>query len=358
MTIKSWKGWLSATLALGLFALLALIVPSGLRAEANTTNLVANPGFEEGVKSWTCKSCILTATTPAHSGAKAGQMRTTSRSARAQLFQSGRVLTPGTEYELSFWAKSNGGQDLQVDLYKASNAATNYGLNQTFDLTTEWQAFTVTFTTSGFSAPVSDGRLRFRAPQGLGLRFSLDDVSLIALSEPPPPPPPGSEMLVFDWNKAITTAEHGFPWDKPPLANGDWTQPINFAQGTLYLRVEIFDQPQPQDMRLQFCFWQANNTLENCTHLVAVSGQTGTVVTWSEAVKDLYKKDGQPIDWASPRTRNGVGIKNNKGLPVSDFSGWAWNGEDPADWYPLDMRFTVVVVEKGAGFSGWDNYIP
>ncbi len=171
-------------------------------------------------------------------------------------------------------------------------------------------------------------------------------------------PAPGDEMLVFDWNKPVTVDDHGFPWDKPPLANGDWTQPINFAQGTLYLRVEIFDQPQPQDMRLQFCFWQANNTLENCTHLVAVSGQTGTVVTWSEAVKDLYKKDGQPIDWASPRTRNGVGIKNNKGLPVSDFSGWAWNGEDPADWYPLDMRFTVVVVEKGAGFSGWDNYIP
>jgi len=22
------------------------------------------------------------------------------------------------------------------------------------------------------------------------------------------------------------------------------------------------------------------------------------------------------------------------------------------------MRFTVVVVEKGAGFSGWDTYIP
>ena len=179
-----------------------------------------------------------------------------------------------------------------------------------------------------------------------------------ATATPTNTPAPGEELLVFDWNKPVTVDDHGFPWDRPPLANGDWTQPVNFAQGTLYLRAEIFDQPQPQDMRLQFCFWQANNTLENCTHLVAVSGQSGTVVTWSEAIKDLYKKDGQPIDWASPRTRNGVSIKNNKGLPVSDFSGWAWNGEDPAEWSPLDMRFTVVVVEKGAGFSGWDNYIP
>ena len=170
-------------------------------------------------------------------------------------------------------------------------------------------------------------------------------------------PAPGEEMLVFDWNKPVTTDDHGFPWDKPPLANGDWTQPTNFAQGTLYLRVEIFHQPVPQDMKLQFCFWQANNTLENCTHLVAVSGASGTVVIWSEAIKDLYKKDGLPINWAGPRTRNGVSVKNSNGDPVSDFSGMAWSGENPDEWYPLDMRFTVVVVEKGAGFSGWEHYI-
>ncbi len=173
-------------------------------------------------------------------------------------------------------------------------------------------------------------------------------------------PAPGEELLVFDWNRPVTTDDHGFPWDKPPMpgANGDWTQPINFAQGTLHLRVEIFDQPMPQDMKLQFCFWQNNNTLENCTHLVAVSGKKGTVVTWSEPIKDLYKKDGLPLIWSSPRTRNGVSIKNSKGQPVSDYTGMAWSGEDPDAWYPLNMRFTVVVVEKGAGFSGWEHYIP
>lgn len=175
-----------------------------------------------------------------------------------------------------------------------------------------------------------------------------------------PTPEPGEERLVFDWNKPVTVDDHGFPWDRPPLAsgNGNWTQPINFAEGTLHLRVEIRHQPEPQRMRLQFCFWQYNNTLENCTALVPVSGESGTVVTWSVPVKQLWKKNGQPIDWANPRGRNGVGIMNSAGDPVSDFSGWNWSGEIPGDWYPLDMRFTVVVAEKGAGFSGWDTYIP
>ena len=170
--------------------------------------------------------------------------------------------------------------------------------------------------------------------------------------------PPGDELLVFDWNEPATKAHHGFPWDKPPLANGNWTQPINFAEGTLYLRVEIFDQPVPQDMKLEFCVWQSSNTLENCTDRMAVSGESGTVVTWSTPVKRMWKKDGLPINWALPRDRNGVAIRNSEGDPVSDYSGWAWSGEEPDDWYPLEMRFTVVVVEKGAGFSGWDNYIP
>ncbi len=170
--------------------------------------------------------------------------------------------------------------------------------------------------------------------------------------------PPGDELLVFDLNREVTKADHGFPWDKPPLANGNWTQPINFAEGTLYLRVEIFNQPVPQNMKLEFCVWQSSNTLENCTDRAAVSGQSGTVVTWNTPVKKMWKKDGQPINWALPRDRNGVAIRNSQGDPVSDYSGWAWSGEDPDDWYPLEMRFTVVVVEKGAGFSGWDNYIP
>jgi len=173
--------------------------------------------------------------------------------------------------------------------------------------------------------------------------------------------PPGEELLVFDLNRPVTVDDRGFPWDKPPMpsANGDWTQPINFAQGTLYLRAEVRSQPVPQkDMKLQFCFWQYGSRLETCSPLATVPGTSGTVVTWSTAVAKMWKKDGVPLDWWAPRDRNGVSIKNKMGVPVSDYSDYNWGGEDPQAWYPLDMRFTVVVVEKGAGFSGWDHYIP
>jgi hypothetical protein len=168
-----------------------------------------------------------------------------------------------------------------------------------------------------------------------------------------------TELLVFNVNRLVTTDDRGFPRNDPPMpeANGNWYSPVNFAEGTFYYRVEIRNQPRPQEMRLQFCIWQYSFRLENCGSQQPVTGTAGTVVTWEQGVQDLWKKDGKLIDWKNPRQRYGVAIKNTQKKPVSNYNGWNWNGENPNHWYPLDMRFTVVVVAKGATFSGWATYI-
>ncbi len=168
-----------------------------------------------------------------------------------------------------------------------------------------------------------------------------------------------TNLLVFDWNEVVTQADRGFPWNDPPLAsaNGNWVTPINYAEGTFHLRAEIRGQPVAQTNRLQFCIWQYSFTLETCTRAQTVDGTPGNVVTWSQTINSMWKLNGNPMDWANPRQRYGVAIKNTSGLPVSNFNGWEWNGEDPTLWYPLDMRFTVVVVPKGGTFAGWNSFL-
>lgn len=170
---------------------------------------------------------------------------------------------------------------------------------------------------------------------------------------------PPTELLVFEVNRKVTKKDRGFPKDDPPKAeaNGDWTTPPNFAGGTFYYRVEIRSQPKPQNMRLQFCVWQYEFRLENCGSQMPVYGAPSTVVTWSQQVNKMWMKDGNSIDWVNPRQRYGIAIKNSLKKPVSNYNGWNWNGENPNHWYPLDMRFTVVVVAPGATFSGWKNYV-
>lgn len=185
----------------------------------------------------------------------------------------------------------------------------------------------------------------------------------------------GKELLMYDVkvyskNRKVTKCDRGFPKQHPqsnatkcidtmiPGSNGNWISPVNYAGGTLYMRAKIHKQPVAQDMRLQFCAWQNNFTLETCSKTATVSGKSGTVVTWSQPISEMWKKDGKPLQWGKPRQRYGIAIKNRKGLPVSDYNGWNWNGENPNNWYPLDMDVTVVVVPKGGTFSGWSNYPP
>ncbi|MEM7130709.1 MAG: carbohydrate binding domain-containing protein [Chloroflexota bacterium] len=171
--------------------------------------------------------------------------------------------------------------------------------------------------------------------------------------------PTSNELLVYSLNRVVTVGDRGFPRDDPPRAeaNGNWKTPINYAQGTFYYRAEIRSQASPRNMRLQFCIWQDRFQLENCGSQQPMVGNPGTVFTWSQNVQDLWKLNGNIIDWGRARQRYGIAIKNSVGDPVSDYNGWNWNGENPNLWYPLDMRFTVVVVEAGGTFSGWHNYV-
>lgn len=165
-----------------------------------------------------------------------------------------------------------------------------------------------------------------------------------------------TEMLVFDWNKPVTKKESGFPRFLPPPNNSNWKTPVNFAEGTYYFRVQIKKQPKPQNNRIQVCIWQDNLTRENCSKHGEVRGTPGNVVTWSQPISAFWKKNGKAVDYSRPREGNSMPIWNKK-APVSAYSGFNWAGENPDHWYPLDMRFTAVIVAKGATFSGWDKYI-
>ncbi len=348
--------------------------------------LLQNADFEKGRASWnfyTNGSGSFEATGPAFQCSTSARVTLNSVGSNTQLYQSGFSLRANSRYRLTFAAYSSSGKDLQVYIQRHGSPYATFGLNgTTVNLGNSWSTHSVEFTASGFSGTTADTRLRFwfSGNAGNGDVYYFDAVSLEEIGgggDPTPPPsstatpqpsatpPPGggggrNEMVVFDWNGPVTEAQRGFPYDQPPRANGDWTSPVNFAQGTLQYRVEIRSQPRPQNMRIQFCFWQAKNgnnfALENCGPQQSMYGVPGAVATWSVGVADMWKLGGKSIEWNRARYRNGAAIKNSAGEPVSNYNGWNWNGENPAFWYPLNMRYTVVVVAKGATFSGWSNY--
>jgi hypothetical protein len=152
-------------------------------------NVVTNGAFESGTTGWTFYSngaATLSTSAPGASGTgTAAQVAVSTEGTNVQLYQSGIALQPSTSYRLSFDAYSNTGHDVEVSLGQHISPYTNYGLSGwKFDLTNSWQTFSVTFTTTGFSTPVTDGRLFFwLAPfDAAGDRFYFDNVQLARIS--------------------------------------------------------------------------------------------------------------------------------------------------------------------------------
>jgi hypothetical protein len=171
------------------------------------------------------------------------------------------------------------------------------------------------------------------------------------------------EILVYNRGSksnpfTVTQSFGGFIVDKPPpgAANANWVsgQYAGFAGGTLHFRARIISIPKNQPgMKLGFCFWQGKR--ENCKGQ-RIDGVPGTERTWSFSLSNMWKKNGQAVDWSKPRTKDGFSVRNAKNKPVSDKGGFNWSGENPANWYPMKIHYTVVLVKKGGTFDGWHNY--
>ncbi|MBX7254568.1 MAG: hypothetical protein K1X50_21480 [Candidatus Promineofilum sp.] len=170
-----------------------------------------------------------------------------------------------------------------------------------------------------------------------------------------------TEMLVFDWNKPVTKNYGGFAQYKPlsafpQLPNGNWLSPINWANGTIYFRAKVFSIPKNQpSMKLGFCFWQNSPKYgEECSKNTSVPGVPGTERQWSQTLRSFNKIGGAAINWALPRWKEGFVVRGPKG-PVSPKSGMNWGGQNPNDWYPLNIHYTAVLVLDG-GEPDWSKY--
>jgi hypothetical protein len=217
--------------------------------------------------------------------------------------------------------------------------------------------------------------LSFMADPAGGLKSDCPSMSPSNCNSPQGTVTPVSkELLVFDFKGSVTedgkglviaqnnaqTAENII--SMVPGSNYNWVQPINFHEGTLYLRAEIINQPKPKQMKLQFYVWQDNllgdkEGIENSSGTGNVFGTTGTISTWSSSIPSLFRKDNVPLDWSRPRESYALVVKNSGGEPVWNLDGENWSGEIPSEWFPLSIRFTAVAVAKDQLFSGWDNYV-
>ena len=392
--------WKSINVGLICFMLFAInLSPSS----AELINIVSNPGFESGTTNWafytngagTFLNDATGAATP-----QAGHITIIQPGTNVQLYQKDLALEPNTEYQLDFKAYSGTGHDLAVSIKQHSDPYTNYGLtNKVVNLGTTWGSHSITFTTSGFSGTVNDARLTFSlAPyDAAGDQYYFDEIILTKVSSTPPPsptptpvptstptpvptpalPPSSNQLVVLDVThthsteitlvellredisgKEFTTSGKAFSkFNFPPyFPTGSLITPINYAGGTLYQRIKVLNKPSSDLVRYQICFFQDELTHEQ--HACSRSSDltftsTGTYYA-SQSMPTLYQYDN--IDWYRELLVLMTVVKDRNGIPVDDRYGYdgLWIGSpDFSRYYPMDVRYTAIIVPPGGGAPVW-----
>lgn len=139
-----------------------------------------------------------------------------------------------------------------------------------------------------------------------------------------------------------------------PIPGGvpdNWYLPANYVGGTIYMRLEVFSKPTDRGVNYQICVFQGARVKENHACARYQFFTSPGVYTWQQAVSSLWQFN--EIDWTKPLTETMLVVKDKDGNPVDDRFGFAgaWDGSPNfALYYPMQVRFTAIVVAQGSVF--------
>jgi hypothetical protein len=209
-----------------------------------------------------------------------------------------------------------------------------------------------------------DLRLGERVDQRGDGTVSLDralDRSAPAPERPPDSSKPILERLLHDAdNQQFTVADNGFhaliePGDPLPIPN--WSSPVDYYDGELRIRYQIKSPAGQLPGQIQTCIWtMPGYSPESCSDQTAFSG-VGTFHGSKLAPSSWWKKDNVPVDFSHPeKFLIRTVLRGASGCNVTTYSvpGACWG--EWSSYQSMSFRVTIVMVAKGATFSGWQSY--
>jgi hypothetical protein len=172
---------------------------------------------------------------------------------------------------------------------------------------------------------------------------------------------PAGEVVLYDGdNLKFTVADNGFHYvitagDPLPLAN--WMSPTNYYDGQMQIRYLIRGPAGQKPGKLQVCFWTMPSWQpESCSPNVLFTG-VGTFLNPALVPSAWWKNANVPLDFSHPeKLTAGVVLRGTSDCCVTTFSDPDACWEQWPDFQAMTFRLTMVMVPKGATFSGWQSY--
>ncbi len=168
-----------------------------------------------------------------------------------------------------------------------------------------------------------------------------------------PPPAQLDQFVLLDALYTHTTQTKGFSYFPiPPDVPENWKSPVNFYEGAIHIRLEVISKPSDRPVNYQICVFQDRHSSDKhaCDHTRTFTGPG--VHEWKSSPGSLWQS--KVIDWSRKLLDTMLVVKDKRGNPVDDRYGFGgkWDGSpDFSLYFPMTVRFTAVVVARGAAYN-------
>ena len=135
----------------------------------------------------------------------------------------------------------------------------------------------------------------------------------------------------------------------------DLVTPVDYAGGTLLHRVEVVSKPTDRPVRYQLCLVPTDITRRPaCTEESGLTLTQPGVYTHSQPLPTLSQFSN--VDWSQGLDSLMVIVKDAAGNPIDGSYPLREQFEGAPDlglYYPMEVRYTVVLVPEDGTFVGW-----
>ena len=128
--------------------------------------------------------------------------------------------------------------------------------------------------------------------------------------------------------------------------------PVDYAGGTLYQKVEVLEKPSDAQVQLQVCLVPNDNisVKPSCSSASQLSFTGTGSFEAQQALPSFSQYDA--INWNRGISNLMLLVKDANGNPIDP----AYSGvsdEELSRYYPLEVRYSAVLVPAGGSFPGW-----
>jgi hypothetical protein len=143
-------------------------------------------------------------------------------------------------------------------------------------------------------------------------------------------------------HSAQTTKDSHFYVNPTPETPDNWASPVDYANGSVHVRLEVKTKPSDAPTRYQICFEMNQNYC--CTDQAPPYTEPG-IYEWDTDVVDMWRPG--PVDFTQGIRRSSLILKDTTNVKPAPEN----VGEETSKLYmPTDLSVTVTVVRAGDTF--------